>query len=351
MNSSHLIDSDMNSLSKVNDSPSIISSVASLTTYQIQKPLQNGPNNSGPTTNAKEEILRGLVEQLHKTIRGQEHIIPKIVSVLERGELGLTPSNRPKGSFLFVGATGVGKTETALTFTEHLFGPGSLHRFDMSEFQHQPSISLLLGANPNESGLLGNAIDSLPNGGTLLFDEIEKAHPLILDLFLQILDAARITPADGRTRDLSKFYVVLTSNIGAAYAMRIQLSGISAIERTVLAHVQQNLRPELVARITEKIVFARLTHEHVREICQTLLNKELTRLAKLGYKLTASPNAVEWLIRKGFDSKYGARPLRDTIERSVQNTLAKSILNKQLTSGVLTVSKDHSSLIVTDLLI
>ena len=145
--------------------------------------------------------LRGLETHLRANIKGQDHVIPRITSVLHRGELNLTHPERPKGSFLFVGPTGVGKTEITIAFTEYLCGRDALHRFDMSEFQNQSSVGLLLGASPTEAGMLGHAL-AQETRGTLLFDEMEKAHPLVLDLFLQILDAGRITLANGKTIDL-----------------------------------------------------------------------------------------------------------------------------------------------------
>jgi ATP-dependent Clp protease ATP-binding subunit ClpB len=146
--------------------------------------------------------LRHLETHLNANIKGQEHVLPRICSVLKRGELGLAHPSRPKGSFLFVGPTGVGKTEVTVCLSDYLFGPGYLHRFDMSEFQNQSSVGLLLGSSNSETGMLGHALTQ-HDGGTLLFDEMEKAHPLVLDLFLQILDAGRITLANGETKSLS----------------------------------------------------------------------------------------------------------------------------------------------------
>src|SRR5215469_5264571 len=158
--------------------------------------------------------LCGLETFLRQRIRGQNHVIPRVVSILQRGELGLTKPTRPRGSFLFLGPTGVGKTEITLALTEFVFGKDKLSRFDMSEYQTQESLGLLLGAKLGERGTLGMAFDR-STCGTLLFDEIEKAHPRVLDVFLQILDAARVTMASGETLDFSGFYIVLTSNIAA----------------------------------------------------------------------------------------------------------------------------------------
>lgn len=148
-------------------------------------------------TNAlRREQLTKLADALRLEIRGQTHVIPRVVSVLQRGELGLSKPGRPRGSFLFLGPTGVGKTEFTQAFTRHLFGDAKLVRFDMSEFQMQESLGLLLGARAGETGFLGAAFDRVQEG-TLLFDEVEKAHPRIMDVFLQILDAARVTVATG----------------------------------------------------------------------------------------------------------------------------------------------------------
>src|SRR5476649_702467 len=253
--------------------------------------------------------LRNLESHLKSNIKGQNHVLPRICSVLQRGELNLAHPHRPKGSFLFVGPTGVGKTEITIAFTEYLCGPDHLHRFDMSEFQNQSSVGLLLGASASETGMLGRAL-AQHDRGTLLFDEMEKAHPLVLDLFLQILDAGRITLANGETRNLNNYYIVFTSNIGAGEAMRMENSAFATIERTVLRRVDQVLRPELVARINEKIVFTRLNFKMQREICELMINYEVERLREMGCLLTVEPDALEFLIRQGFHRTLGARPMR-----------------------------------------
>ena len=193
--------------------------------------------------------LRQLQSYLRDRIRGQNHVIPQVVSALHRGELGLTTLNRPRGSFLFLGPTGVGKTELSLAFTDYLLGKDKLFRFDMSEYQTQESLGVLLGGRVGEIGLLGIAVAKSATG-TLLFDEIEKSHPRVLDVFLQMLDAARVTMASGETLDLSGFYIVFTSNIAAAEIINLQHSSFATMERHVLAKAQRTLRPELYARIT-----------------------------------------------------------------------------------------------------
>jgi ATP-dependent Clp protease ATP-binding subunit ClpA len=269
--------------------------------------------------------LRKLEAHLRTNIRGQDHVLSRICSVLQRGELDLAQRNRPKGSFLFVGPTGVGKTELTICFTDYLFGKGALHRFDMSEFQLQSSVGLLLGASSSENGMLGRAVAKLGHG-TLLFDEIEKAHPLVLDLFLQILDAARITLANGETLDLSGYYIVFTSNIGAGEVMRMESSAFATIERTVLRRVDQTLRPELVGRLSEKLVFNRLPYAVQREICEQMISPELKRLASLGFNVQVDAAMVEMLVRQGYHRTLGARPMRNTVERFLQDGAASSVL-------------------------
>ena len=253
--------------------------------------------------------------------------MPRICSVLQRGELDLVHPHRPKGSFLFVGPTGVGKTEITVCFTDYLFGKDHLHRFDMSEFQNQSSVGLLLGNSKTDTGMLGRALDQ-DTRGTLLFDEMEKAHPLVLDLFLQILDAGRITLADGKTKSLNDYYIVFTSNLGASDAMRMESSAFATIERTVLRRVDQALRPELVARINEKIVFNRLTYPVQREICEQMVDREVARLNAMGQNLCITPSTIELLVREGFHRTWGARPMRNTVERHLQDRVKDALLLK-----------------------
>jgi ATP-dependent Clp protease ATP-binding subunit ClpB len=269
--------------------------------------------------------LHNLRDHLCSAVRGQEMVIPRIVSVIQRGELGLSKQSRPKGSFLFLGPTGVGKTEMALQFSDYLFGPGSLARFDMSEFQTQESLGVLLGGKLGERGTLGLALDKL-KAGTLLFDEIEKAHPRVMDIFLQMLDAARITLADGSTLDLSGFYIVFTSNIASVELLDLRYSSYATMERHVLMQAQQKLRPELFARITEKLVFNRLDYEVQLEIANLHLDRELQFLADRGRSLARCPQVLEFLVLKGFHPRLGARPMRDAVEKYVGDAVAFDLL-------------------------
>ena len=219
------------------------------------------------TDSTKLANLQKLDTVLPREIRGQSQVLPRIISVVRRGEFGLTKPSRPRGSFLLLGPTGVGKTESVVVTTTQVFGAGRLFRFDMSEFQTQEALGLLLGSRFGEVGYLG-AVRERAAEGSLLFDEAEKAHPRVLDIMLQLLDAARLTVATGQTLDFSGFYIWLTSNIGSAELMSLQHSNDATLERHVLTRAQQTLRPEIFARVNEKLVFHRLSYEHQLEIAE-----------------------------------------------------------------------------------
>jgi ATP-dependent Clp protease ATP-binding subunit ClpB len=299
------------------------------------------PQTRSPETT--KDRLRVLRAHLESNILGQSHLMERVVSVLVRGEMGVAHPDRPKGSFLFVGPTGVGKTEMAQVFTAHLFDGRKPVRFDMSEYQNQSSVEKLIGHAMGEIGLLGRALQGVEDG-TLLFDELEKAHPLILDLFLQILNEASITLASGERKNLSRFYVVFTSNIGSSEVMRMTSAPMATVERTVLNRVGQQLRPELVGRITEKIVFARLQFETQREICELMIAREQARLRRLGYPVETTPEAVEFLIRRGYHKTLGARPMRATVERFLQDAITQSLLDNDGGCGRLAVASDQDRL-------
>lgn len=269
--------------------------------------------------------LNGLHRHLAANIKGQGHVLDRVCSVLTRGELGLMNPRRPKGSFLFVGPTGVGKTETTNVFTDILFAGAKPLRFDMSEYQLQKSVDKLIGENASDAGLLGRALQGVTRG-TLLFDEVEKAHPLVLDLFLQILEDARITLATGEVLDLRPFYIVCTSNIGSGEAMRMESAPFASVERTVLMRVREQLRPELVGRFNEIVVFARLNYVTQRAICEAMIATEAARLAALGHRIEVGPAFIESLVRAGYHRVLGARPMRAVVERALQEMVAANLL-------------------------
>ncbi len=278
--------------------------------------------------------LHELNTLLPREIRGQSHALPRIVSAVRRGELGLTKPGRPRGSFLLLGPTGVGKTESVVVTTNQIFGAGKLFRFDMSEFQNQEALGLLLGARLGEVGYLGGVRERAAEG-SLLFDEAEKAHPRVLDILLQLLDAARITVATGQTLDFSGYYIWLTSNIGSAELMSLQHSNEATLERHVLTRAQQTLRPEIFARVNEKLVFHRLSYEHQLEIAEKFLSREIEFLAARGHKLELDTTALPFLVRKGFHPKLGARPMRDAVEKLVGDAVSECLLEGRPACGVL----------------
>lgn len=289
--------------------------------------------------------LHALSSLLPREIRGQSHILPRVLSVLRRGELGITKPGRPRGSFLLLGPTGVGKTETVVVATNHLFGANRLFRFDMSEFQTQESLGLLLGARLGENGYLGAAREKATEG-SLLFDEAEKAHPRVLDIMLQLLDAARLTVATGETLDFSGFYVWLTSNIGAAELMSLQHSNEATMERHVLSRAQQALRPEIFARVNEKLVFNRLSYEHQLEIAEKFLNREIEFLATCGHKIELEKSVLPFLVRKGYHPKLGARPMRDATEKLVGDAVTEALLKNGQATGCLIADSASDRLVI-----
>jgi ATP-dependent Clp protease ATP-binding subunit ClpA len=228
----------------------------------------------------------------------------------------------------------------ATRFTQDVRKPGQAFA--------SPVVKQGFGGKLGERGTLGLALEKL-QVGTLLFDEIEKAHLRVLDIFLQILDAARVTMANGETLDLSGFYVVFTTNIGGADLLNLQHSCFATMERHVLARAQQALRPELFARITEKLVFNRLGYDCQLEIAQLLLDEELNFLGDKGYELLPDAAVLPFIVRRGFHPKLGARPMRDTIEKLVGDAVAVDLLTNGTGRGILTVDEIGNCLLVTPL--
>src|ERR1700722_5930631 len=297
------------------------------------------------TDPAKLIKLHELDALLPREIRGQSQILPRIASVVRRGELGLAKHDRPRGSVLLLGPTGVGKTETVVVLTNQIFGAGKLFRYDMSEFQNQESLGLLLGARLGEVGYLGGVRERAAEG-SLLFDEAEKAHPRVLDILLQLLDAARITVATGQTLDFSGYYIWLTSNIGSAELMSLQHSNDATLERHVLTRAQQTLRPEIFARVNEKLVFRRLGYEHQLEIAEKFLAREIEFLRERGHKLELDKTVLPFLVRKGFHPQLGARPMRDAVEKLVGDAVSECLLQERSGSGALTFDEKRDCLVV-----
>ena len=276
--------------------------------------------------------LQGLEAHLRTQLRGQDHVIARAAAVFTRGELGLARPDRPRGVLLAVGPTGTGKTELVLLAARYLFGEDRVRRFDLSEYQRTDAVERLLGADASDAGAVGRAaVGAAPR--VWLFDELEKAHPKVLDLFIQMLEPGHITLASGEVVSLKNDYIAFTSNIGASEAMRMARSGMASIEQAVLRRVAEALRPEILARVPDKLVFARLTPDVQREIAGLHLANEVARLKSVGFDLEVSREALEFLIREGFHPQLGARPLRQTIERQLQDAVVRGLFTSGLGAG------------------
>lgn len=276
--------------------------------------------------------LRGLEAHLRGHIIAQDHVLPGSPQRLPAANSGSPTPPAPAGFVPPGQPTGSGKTETFTCAIDHTFGPGHLTVFDMLGSSDKSAVTKLIGADRDDPGLLGRALRTRPRGG-LLFDELEKAYPLVMDLFLQILWNGRVTLATGETVSFHDHYVGFASNIGGAEAMRMARSKFASIEQAVLRRVVQSLRPEFVARIDETLVFALLSPDAQREICGLVVRNETARLRGLGYDLQVSREALEFLVREGFHPQLGARPLRKTVERQLQDAVVRELFRTGSAGG------------------
>jgi ATP-dependent Clp protease ATP-binding subunit ClpC len=277
---------------------------------------------------------------LHERVVGQEEAVEAVAEAIRRARAGLADPNRPIGSFLFLGPTGVGKTELARTLAEALFGDeAAMIRIDMSEFQERHTVSRLVGAPPGyvgyeEAGQLTESVRRRPYS-VLLLDEIEKAHPDVFNILLQILDDGRLTDSQGRTVDFKQTVIIMTSNMGAeriqAHARRDE--SFDELKEDMMQIVRNHLRPEFVNRIDEIIVFRALTREQIVHIARLLLDRTMRRLRAQDVEVEFTDEAVEQLAEEGFDPEFGARPLRRTIQRRVENELSRMVLDGSLNPG------------------
>jgi ATP-dependent Clp protease ATP-binding subunit ClpC len=284
--------------------------------------------------------LLDLEQQLHGRIVGQEEAVKAVAEAVRRSRAGLGDPRKPIGSFLFLGPTGVGKTELARTLADALFGSEDLMvRFDMSEFQERHTVSRLVGAPPGyvgyeEAGQLTEQVRRRPYS-VLLFDEIEKAHPDVFNILLQILDDGRLTDAQGRTVDFKNTVVIMTSNLGAD---RIQQQArtnesFEQLKEDLMQILRQSFRPEFINRIDEIIVFRALTEEQLVDITQLLLDRLERRLRAQHIELEFTQEAVRVLAKEGYDPEFGARPLARTIQRLVENELSRMVLSGEVEPG------------------
>jgi ATP-dependent Clp protease ATP-binding subunit ClpC len=291
------------------------------------------------TQEERERLLR-LEQQLHERVIGQEEAVDAVAEAIRRARAGLSDPNRPIGSFLFLGPTGVGKTELARTLAEALFGEeAAMVRIDMSEFQERHTVSRLVGAPPGyvgyeEAGQLTENVRRRPYS-VLLLDEIEKAHPDVFNILLQILDDGRLTDSQGRTVDFKQTVIIMTSNLGAeriqAHARRDE--SFDELKEDMEQILKRSLRPEFINRIDEVIVFRALTREQTADIAGLLLERTERRLKAQDVAVEFADEAVALLAEEGFDPEFGARPLRRTIQRRVDNQLSRMLLDGSLEPG------------------
>jgi ATP-dependent Clp protease ATP-binding subunit ClpA len=272
--------------------------------------------------------LTTLSAELEANILGQPEVLSDICALLRRSFCGLRFPGRPLASMLFMGPTGVGKTETARLFTRHLLEEESkLVRLDMSEYMTMQSIDLLRGSRQGERGLLGYYYDRSEGRGTLLFDEIEKAHPLIMDLFLQILSAARFTLASGETLDLRNFVVVATTNIGSRMLMESRSQDRETLVRRTLAAARSEMRPETFARFDLHCVFNKLDYATLRRVAELHVRKVLEIINSQGHCIRCAREVVEHVRREGYSEHFGARPMEAAAMRVLGQVVAERMLS------------------------
>ena len=294
----------------------------------------------------REKLLR-MEETLHQRVVGQEEAVVAVSNAVRRARAGLADPQRPNGSFLFLGPTGVGKTELCKVLADYLFdSEQAMVRIDMSEFMEQHSVARLIGAPPGyvgyeEGGYLTEAVRRRPYS-LLLLDEVEKAHPDVFNILLQVLEDGRLTDGQGRTVDFRNTVVVMTSNLGSEHirealdeGRRDADSGAlkATIEAKVMADVAMHFRPEFLNRIDESVVFHALGAEHIRSIAVLQLSALKSRLAERALMLSVTDEVISYLSDQGFDPVYGARPLKRAIQRLIENPLAEALLGGDFSSG------------------
>ena len=303
-----------------------------------------------PVTRLREEETEKLLkleEELHRRVVDQEHAVRAVAEAVRRARAGLKDPKRPIASFLFLGPTGVGKTELSKALAELLFGDeDALIRLDMSEFKEEHSVAKLIGAPPGyvgyeEGGKLTEAVRRKPYS-VILLDEIEKAHPRVFDLFLQVLDDGRLTDSHGRTVDFRNTVIIMTSNIGSQYLLNIPVDASEEViekefekgKEKVLEELKMFFRPEFLNRVDEVIVFKPLTMKELSQIIDLLVNEINRRLAEKGITLELTERAKEELVARGYDPAMGARPLKRTIQRYIENPLANRIIKGEVKEGM-----------------
>ncbi|WP_215769991.1 ATP-dependent chaperone ClpB [Haemophilus sp. SZY H36] len=285
----------------------------------------------------KEKLLR-MEDELHKRVIGQEEAVDAVANAIRRSRAGLSDPNRPIGSFLFLGPTGVGKTELCKTLAKFLFdSEDAMVRIDMSEFMEKHSVSRLVGAPPGyvgyeEGGYLTEAVRRRPYS-VILLDEVEKAHADVFNILLQVLDDGRLTDGQGRTVDFRNTVVIMTSNLGSDLIQGNKEESYSEMKSLVMSVVSQHFRPEFINRIDETVVFHPLGKENIRAIANIQLERLAKRMETRGYELVFTDALLDFIGEVGYDPIYGARPLKRAIQQEIENGLAQEILSGHLLPG------------------
>ena len=298
-------------------------------------------------TQSEAQKLLGLEEVLHHRVIGQSAAVKAVSDAIRRARAGLKDPNRPVGSFIFVGPTGVGKTELSKALAEAVFGDeNSIIRVDMSEYMEKHSVSKMVGAPPgyvgfDEAGQLTEKVRRKPYS-VVLFDEIEKAHPDVFNIMLQLLDDGRLTDSKGRVVSFKNCIIIMTSNVGATEVQSKATlgfaSGNSQAEYDNMCDkymdaLKSKFRPEFLNRIDDIIVFHKLTKEETGKIAELLLSSLRKRLSVIGVKLDITSSAMDLIVEKGYDDSYGARPLKRVIQRQLEDKLSEEILRGSLSEN------------------
>ncbi len=318
------------------DAEDIASVVARWTGIPVSRMLQS-----------EREKLIHLEDELHQRVIGQDEAIAAVSDAVRRSRAGLQDEKRPIGSFIFLGTTGVGKTELAKALAEYLFDDENmLTRIDMSEYQEKFSVTRLIGSPPgyvgyDEGGQLTEAVRRKPYS-VLLFDEIEKAHPDVFNVLLQVLDDGRLTDNKGRTVNFKNTIIIMTSNLGSHLIRERTEQSTDANRTEVMEKLQeelmdllkQTIRPEFLNRIDEVIVFSPLNRKEIRQIVKLQFELVVLRLEKSGYRAKMTEAAIDWIAEAGFDPQFGARPVKRMMQKFLLNDLSKEILAGK-------IDKDH----------
>ena len=302
--------------------------------------------------------LKNLEENLHKRVIGQDEAVSAVAKAIKRSRMGLKDPNKPIGSFLFLGPTGVGKTELSKALAENLFGSeDALIRIDMSEYMESHSVSKLIGSPPgyvgyDEAGQLTEKIRRKPYS-VILFDEVEKAHPDVMNMLLQVLDDGRLTDSQGRTVNFKNTVIIMTSNIGAKLITEKKSLGFiqekensekeyEDIKKDVMGELKREFKPEFLNRIDEIIVFHKLEDKEIKEILNVLLANVTKLLKNQGIELTVDEKAKELVISKGTDKTFGARPLKRAIQTMIEDKIAEAMLDGKVKNKInVTAEKDE----------